>query len=191
MFSQTVIPSPLSVLVIDASRNLSGWEAEFCDRLFSAMARRGLTMVGGEPLQVGEPAKLEPGLTALETASCLLLIGHGDASTSSATEARGYLAWLKANVAGPKVLAVCSWQEYDPALTEEILSLPGEFAPLAVAQQSPITAREAGLFFLKFFTELDLHSNNEMTGRMAWFSWSKAKELLKRRRLEGTFGLRT
>ena len=54
-----------------------------------------------------------------------------------------------------------------------------------------MTGREGGLFFLKFFTELHLHSEVDMTGRMAWFSWSKATALLKRRRLKGSFGLRT
>lgn len=191
MFSQTVVPAPPVVLLLDASRNVVGWEAGFCDRLFEAMARRGLAMMGGGALRVDEPSKLEPSLAALERASCLLLVSRGDGSTSSSTEIRGYIAWLKTNVAGPKFLAVCSWQDYNPALTAEILALPEEFAPLALAQQSPITAREAGLFFLKFFTELALHSEKEMTGRMAWFSCSKAKELLKRRRLEGTFGLRT
>ena len=54
-----------------------------------------------------------------------------------------------------------------------------------------MSGREGGLFLLKFFTELDLHSEVNMTGRMAWFSWSKASELLKRRQLTGRFGLRT
>ena len=190
--SQTVIGAPPVVLLVDASRNLAGWESEFCDRLFKAMARRGLAMVGNDALRVSKPQRLESSLASLENGSCLLLLGHGEASApSAAAEIRGYVAWLKANVAGPKLLAVCSWQDYDPTLTAEILALPEEFAPLAIAQQSPVTAREAGLFFLKFFIELDLHSEDNMSGRMAWFSWSKAKELLTRRRLDGKFGLRT
>ena len=179
------------MLVVDASRNLAGWESQFCDRLFNAMARRGLGLVGGGPLRVGAPQELEPQLRAPEAASCVLLVGHADtAAPSAAAEMQRYVAWLKANVAGPKLLAVCSWQHYDPALTEELLKAPSDFAPLALAQQSPVTAREAGLFFLKFFTELHLHSEDQISGRMTWFSWSKAKELLSRRRLEGRFGLR-
>ena len=179
------------MLVVDASRNLAGWESEFCDRLFTAMARRGLGLVGSGSLRVGGPQKLERHLRALESGSCVLLIGHGEETApSAAVEIQSYVAWLKANVAGPKLLAACTWQNYDPALTEELLKAPNDFAPLALAQQSPVTAREAGLFFLKFFSELYLHSENQMSGRMAWFSWSKAKELVNRRQLEGRFGLR-
>ena len=179
------------MLLVDASRNLAGWEFEFCDRLFTAMARRGLGLEGSRALRVSAPEQLAPHLRSLERASCLLLLGHGEATApSAALEIRSYVAWLEANVPGPKLLAVCSWQHYDPALSEELLKAPSDFAPLALAQQSPVTAREAGLFFLKFFTELHLHSESQMSGRMAWFSWSKAKELLSRRRLEGRFGLR-
>ncbi len=191
MWSPTVIEAPPVVLLVDASRNLAGWESEFCDRLFTAMARRGLRLVGSGSLSVGAPQQLEPHLRAFESASCVLLVGHGEVTApSAAVEMQAYVAWLKANVAGPKLLAVCSWQHYDPALTEELLTAPNDFAPLALAQRSPVTAREAGLFFLKFFTELHLHSEDQISGRMAWFSWSKAKELLNRRRLEGSFGVR-
>ena len=191
MWSPTVIEAPPVVLLVDASRNLAGWESEFCDRLFTAMARRGLGLVGSSSLRVSEPEQMNPHLRSLESASCVLLVGHGEETApSAADEVRSHVAWLKANVAGPKLLAVCSWQHHDPALTEEILKAPNDFAPMALAQQSPVTAREAGLFFLKFFSELDLHSENQMTGRMAWFAWSKAKELLTRRRLDGSFGVR-
>ena len=191
MWSPTVIETPPVVLLVDASRNLAGWESEFCDRLFSAMVRRGLRLVGSSSLRVSGLKQLKPHLRALERASCVLLVGHGEETAPSAAhEIQSHVAWLKVNVIGPKLLAVCSWQNYDPALTEELLKAPSDFAPLALAQQSPVTAREAGLFFLKFFSELDLHSENQMSGRMAWFSWSKAKELLNRRRLEGSFGLR-
>ena len=81
-------------------------------------------------------------------------------------------------------------EDYDPETTHDILKSPTNFAPLAVAQGSPLTPREAGLFFLKFFIELDLHSSDEISGRMVWFSWSKARELLRRRRLTGVVEVR-
>ena len=191
MWSLTVIETPPVVLLVDASRNLAGWESEFCDRLFTAMARRELRLAGNGPLRVSEPEQMEPHLLSLQSASCVLLVGHGkEAPPSAAAEVGRHVTWLKANVAGAKLLAVCSWQDYSSTLTEELLKAPSDFAPLAVAQQSPVTAREAGLFFLKFFTELDLHSENEMSGRMVWFAWSKAKELLNRRGLRGRFGVR-
>ena len=102
-----------------------------------------------------------------------------------------YWSWLNSDVELPTVLfATCTWESYDPAVSKEILECSSSFAPLAIAPQSPLTAREAGLYFLKFFTELDLHSTDKITGRMVWFACSKARELLKRRRLAGKFGLR-
>jgi hypothetical protein len=191
MWSPTIIETPPIVLLVDASRNLAGWESQFCDRLFTAMTRRGVVLVGSGPLRVDGPRELEPHLRALESGSCLLLVSHsGEGAPSAAVEMQSYVAWLKINVAGPKLLAVCSWQDYDPDLTEELLKDSSRFAPLALVQQSPVNAREAGLFFLKFFSELYLHSGNQISGRMTWFSWSKAKELLNRRRLEGKFGIR-
>ena len=192
MQSSVVIEGPPALLLVDASRNLAGWESEFCDRLCAAMLRRGLRLVGERSLQVSGPEQLAAHLPLLEAANCLLLIGHGGETTPSASaELREYWAWLLANAVGPKLLAVCSWADHDPAFSDEVLRAAGGFAPLALAQQSPVTGREGGLFLLKFFTELDLHSEVNMTGRMAWFSWSKATALLKRRRLTGSFGLRT
>jgi hypothetical protein len=189
MWSPAVINTPPALLLVDASRNLAGWESEFCDRLFNAMARRGLEPVGSTPLRVGDPSDLKQ--HSLTSASCVLIVGHGqEAGPSAAQEMHAYLSWLRTHLASPKLLAVCSWQDYDPTLTDEVLKSPNEFAPLAIAQQSPVTAREAGLFFLKFFTELQLHSENQMSGRMVWFAWSKAKELLNRRGLRGRFGVR-
>ena len=190
--SRVVIEGPPALLLVDASRNLAGWEAEFCDRLCAAMVRRGLRLVGGRSLRVSGPEELGRHLPLLEAANCLLLIGHGgETSPSASAELREYWAWLRANAVGPKLLAVCSWADHDPAFSEEVLRASGDFAPLALVQESPVSGREGGLFFLKFFTELHLHSEVDMTGRMAWFSWSKATALLKRRRLTGSFGLRT
>ena len=127
----------------------------------------------------------------MEAANCLLLIGHGgETAPPASAELREHWAWLRANAAGPKLLAVCSWGDHDPAFSEEVLRASDDFAPLALVQESPVSGREGGLFLLKFFTELDLHSEVNMTGRMAWFSWSKASELLKRRQPRGRFGLR-
>ena len=189
--SSTAIEGPPVVLLVDASRNLAGWESEVCDRMFTAMDRRGMGLAGRGPLRVSQPEDLKPHLQLLESANCLLLVGHGGETTpTAASEMRGYVAWLEANATGAKLLAVCSWESYDPDVSEGLLNAPSDLAAMALAQQSSVTAREGGLFLLKFFTELALHSEERVTGRMAWFSWSKARELLKRRDLPGTFGLR-
>ncbi len=190
--SQVVIEGPPALLLVDASRNLAGWESALADRLATAMVRRGLRLVGGRSLRVDGLEELGRHLPLLEEANCLLLIGHGaETAPSASSELREYWGWLRANTVGPKLVAVCSWADHDPAFSDEVLRGGDDFAPLALAQESPVTAREGGLFLLKFFTELDLHSEVDITGRMAWFSWSKANALLKRRRLTGSFALRT
>ena len=64
------------------------------------------------------------------------------------------------------------------------------FAPIAVVPKMGVTPREMGLFCLKFFAELSLHSGNQITGKMAWFSVAKAREMMRRRGFATSFGLR-
>ena len=88
------------------------------------------------------------------------------------------------------LVALCTWGDQDPDLSRELLHGSSDLAPFALAPTSPLTPREAGLYFLKFFIELHLHAPDEISGRMVWFSASKAAALLRRRGLVGTVGLR-
>ena len=191
LWSSTAIEGRATLVMLDASRNLAGWEAELGFRLFTAFKRRGQALAGEAPLRVDHPDELGPHLSELEAANCVLLLTHGgETEPPSSAELHTYWGWLNAHVAGPKLFAACSWGSYDPLLSQTILTAPESFAPLAAAAQSPVTQREGGLYFLKFFTELDLHSEDRITGKMVWFSASKAKELLRRRRLQAEFGVR-
>lgn len=173
------------LLMIDASGDSQGWEAEFCRRMYTIVRRRGLYLTGSGPLQVNGPGKLRPHLEHQDSFNCMLLFGSGSVLGS-------YWRWLNAQSdLLPKLFVACSWESYDPVTSDEILKAEETFAPLALAQQTPLTPRESGLYLLKFFTELELHSSDEITGKMVWFSASKAKELLRRRRLEGKFGVRS
>ena len=189
MWSATSIPGRPTLLVLDASRNQAGWESGFCDRLAATLARRGTPLASPTPVRVGTPDELDSHRTVLDAANCLALITHAGPGPSSA-DLLAFWKWLGAHLTGPKLFAGCSWQHHDPAVSAAVLVSPPDFAPLAVAPQSPVTEREGGLFLLKFFTELDLHSEERVTAKMVWFSWSKARELVKRRRLDGTFGVR-
>lgn len=191
LWSTVSIPGRPTILVADASRNLGGWEFGFCDRLYENMNRRGLRLEGGGPIRVDLPEELLPYLQCQEI-NCILLFGHGEGE-AVATEAKlgSYWAWLSSRgQPSPVLFAACMWESYDPTVSRDILESQANFAPLAVVPQSPLTPREAGLFFLKFFTELDLHSSESITGRMVWFSCSKARELLRKRRLTGKVGAR-
>ena len=192
LWSSASIPGRPALLVVDASHNLHGWESEFCDRLYAGLRRRGLCLKSEEPVRVTQPGQLAPLLEGASPFNSILLLGHG-VEEGLAEDARldGYWEWLNRQEGLPQLLlAVCMWESYDAALSEKVLDTRDGFAPLAVAQKSPLTVREASLYFLKFFTELDLHSADEITGRMAWFADSKARELLKRRRLPGVVGAR-
>ena len=192
-WSSVSIAGRPTVLVVDASRNLEGWEAEFCDRLYSSMKRRGIGLKGNSPVQTERPEDLIPHLEPQDSFNCVLLFSHGDEdSAPTGTSLRSYWSWISSHAGlAPKLFAVCTWESYDPLVSQEILESSDSFAPLALAPQSPLTPRDAGLFLLKFFTELELHSSDAITGRMVWFSCSKARELLRRRRLTGKFGMRT
>lgn len=191
LWSSVSIPGKPTILVVDASCNLGGWEFEFCDRLFATMKRRNLLLQGGTPSRVERPDDLLAHLEPQEAFNCILLFSQADA-TPLPPEAtlRNYWEWLNSHIRLPKLFAACTWERYDPEMSQEILKSPKTFAPLALAPQSPLTPREAGLFSLKFFTEMDLHSSDSVTGKMVWFSCSKARELLRRRRLSGKVGVR-
>ena len=190
MWSPASINGRPRLLLIDGSRDLAGWEASFCDRLFAGLKRR-LAVAGEGPLRAAAPDALLRYVELLRQANCLLVVGHGGQTDPPAwAELLGYWEWLRSHVDGPKLFAGCSWQSYDPRLSQAVLDKTGAFAPLALVPQAPVEPRTAGLYLLKFFTELALHSEERVTGKMVWFSASKARELLKRRGLTGAFSVR-
>ncbi len=175
--------------VIDGSAKPGGWEAAFAGRLASTLYRRGLDEEA-TPLAVAGPQDLEGYAARLGRANCLVLFGADD--EHGMVRLRDLWEWLRTHIAGPKLLAVAWWQHYDDGLSQEMFNDSGGFAPLFTGPKGPADERETGLFLLKFFTELDLHSEAEgaITGRMAWFAWSKARELLRRRGLPSEFSIR-
>jgi len=189
MWSPAVIPGKPRLLVIDASGNQAGWEAALARRFAATMMRRGVVVIGEAPLLVAAPAELGGYGQRLTEANCLVLLTQGKAG--GAATLKVYWDWLTSHVPGPKLLAACSWESYDPAVNGFILGKQQEFAPLSVAPKAPVNQRDGALFLLKFFTELALHTEDQITGKMVWFSWSKSRALLKRRRLNDDFGVRS
>lgn len=180
VWSAATIPGPPSLLVVDASDGRESWEADFCRRLAGSLGRRGLSVAVAE-----RPDDLRP---HLEGVNCLLLAGH---ATPSESGLRTTWEWLQAQESLPSMLvALCTWADHDPDLSRELLQAASDQAPFALVPTSPLTPREAGLYFLKFFIELHLHAPDEISGRMVWFSASKAAALLRRRGFAGTVGLR-
>lgn len=192
MWSQTSIPGRPRLLVVDSSQNSQGWEAEYCNRLCNVLGRRGVQLAGEGPLRVERPPELAEALQDQDGFNCILLVNQGDGESLSAeSKLSGYWKWLcEYDGLTPKLLAVCTLEDYDPVTSQAILSADESFAQFAIAPRSSLTPRAAGLFYMKFFTELDVHASDEITGRMVWFSRSKAQELLRRRHLEGDIGMR-
>ena len=188
VWSAARISGPPALLVIDASEGREGWEADFCRRLAGSLGRRGLRVAVAPPAERPEGHRAH--LAGSPPANCLLLAGHARPSAPG-SGLRGCWEWLQAQEGlSPMLVALCSWGDHDPDLGREVLKGSMSVAPFALAPTSPLTPREAGLYFLKFFTELHLHAPEEISGRMVWFSASKAAALLRRRGLAGTVGVR-
>ena len=192
LWSQIVIPGRPRVLVVDGSRNREGWEAEFIDRIFDVLKRKGVQLVGEAPVRSKGPKELDQLLERQDTFNCIFLFGHGDVdNVRDEASLRDYWTWLSSHKAlTPKLMAFCSCETYDPETSDAVLKARDSFAQLALAPQSPLTTREAGLFFMKFFAELELHAQDDITGKMVWFSHSKAREILRRRHYPGRIGVR-
>ena len=181
VWSAASIPGAPTLLVVDASDGREGWEADFCRRLAGSLARRGLSVA------LAPSADLQAHLGDSPPPNCLLLVGHATPDS----RLRACWEWLQAQESLPPMLvALCTWGDHDPDLSDEVLRGATDLAPFSLAPTSPLTPREAGLYFLKFFIELHLHAPDDISGRMVWFSASKAAALLRRRGLAGTVGAR-
>ena len=191
MWSQTTISGEPRLLIVDGSSDVQGWESEFCDRIGNCLVRKGFRLAGEAPIRVRSPENLAEPFQDEDSFNCVFLACHGKATQSGPTALVAYWDWLS-NQQGldPKLLAVCTWEDHDADTSESILESGDNVASLAIAPQSPLSPRAAGLFYMKFFTELGDHSSGSINGRMVWFSCTKARELLRRRRLPGQIGMR-
>ena len=189
-WSQTSVDGRPRVLVLDASGNRDGWETESCARISNSLLRRDISVVGGGPVRVNSPAEVEPTVHPHDRYNCVFLCARADGTRGVGR----YWAALRSSLRGTrKLLAVCTWEGYDAVTTDEVLTADGTFAVLAVSQLSPLSVRAAGRFFMKFFAELDMHSESSesMTGKMVWFGHSKAREILRRRNYAGKAALKS
>lgn len=192
IWSQITIPGKPRLLLIDGTRNAGGWEREFSQRMFTVFQRKGLGLLGETPIQSSHPQDLGEILKDQDAFNCLFLICHGEGSdVPEESKLAAYWDWLShSNLTTPKLFAVCTFETPDPETSRLILSAQESFAKIAIVPGSSLSQRAAGLFYLKFFTELDLHADNSIMGKMVWFSQAKAKELLKKRNLPGQFEVR-
>ncbi|MCI0411277.1 hypothetical protein L0222_00590 [bacterium] len=179
MWSSITVTGSPRIMVVDATGNIQGWEHEFSGRLYHSLQRSGLQMVGNTPLRARDPQEI----ILNDAFNCMILFVHEQLK----------LFWnvlCRQSAVAPFLLALCTCESFDPQVSEDVLKSTPTVAPLAIAPLSSMSSREAGLFYLKFFTELKLHSKESVSGKMVWFSFSKARELLRRRRYVAKFGVR-
>ncbi len=190
MWSQSSILGKPALLVVDGSGDRLGWESEFCQRVFNVLRRKRIALVGEAPLKIDRPEGLSEALQDQSAFNCIFLLGHAG-RVSEKSNLSDFWGWLSEfDGLTSKLLAACTFEDHDPETSQSILSAEDSFAQFAVVPESPISPRAAGLFFMKFFTELEFHAPDAITGRMVWFSHAKARELLRKRRLEGELGIR-
>ena len=189
-WSDVIVPGRPHVLVLDAVADRHGWEAEACQRIAASLVRRNIAVVGGSPIPVAGADDLRSAIESASDYNCVFLSARADASPSAAE----CWAALKEALAGEtKLFAMCTWDSADPDVSADVLAAEDTFAPLAVVQQEEMTGRGASLFFMKFFAELDMHSEStsSLSGKMVWFGHSKAREIMRRRHYDGRVVLRS
>jgi len=189
-WSEVTVQGRPRVLVLDAVADRDGWEAEATQRIAASLVRRDILVVGGAPVHVSSPDEIAVAVESAADFNCIFLTARADGSLTAAESWRA----LQESLAGEtKLFAMCTWDSADPDVSAEVLGSEETFAPVAVAQQEPMSGRGASLFFMKFFAELDMHSEStsSMTGKMVWFGHSKAREIMRRRHYDGRVGLRS
>jgi hypothetical protein len=175
MWSSVSIKGVPRILMIDVTQNREGQEYAFSDRLYQSLKKSELHMEAAGPLH-SIPDQLSD-----YQFNCLLIFAHSP---------KDVLDTIGSQHLSSSLLAIFSTDGFDAQSGESILKLSPPAAPIVIAPLSTMSLREAGLFYLKFFTELKLHSTDSISGKMVWFSVSKARELLKRRRYAAKFGVR-
>ncbi len=168
------------VLFVDGTQNIQGWEHGASTRLFRSMRRRKVQLIGTKPTRPTSPEGLAGELASRSNFNCMLLAGHGRAPEVPAN------AQLKSywDVLGQQeglaliVLAMWTCGRPDPGLKDEALQAK-DLAPIALASEAGLDAKEALFFFSRFFEELTLHSPESITVAMARFSYIKARHFAK------------
>jgi hypothetical protein len=158
---------------MDASQNRNRWESQFSNRLFQSLQRSKLQMCGEAPI-----SDIPQLVSDTNKFNIILLCSHKPFEIWNQIETQPWLS--------QKIFTLCCWESYDPEISRAVMQ---SGAASVIVPESPTSPREAGLFYLKFLTELDLHSADQISGKMIWFSFAKAKELLKKRRYNARFNV--
>ena len=168
------------VLFVDVTQNIQGWEHKASERVCRSMKRRKVQVIGTGPARPTSTNEFKECLTSYAGFNCLLLAGHGrtlDVPTSAILKTY----WdILARHDGLSLAVFAAWtcSRPDPQLKEEIIEAKG-LAPIALASAVDLDAKEAFLFFGRFFEELDIHCPQSITTPMARFAYTKVRHFAK------------
>ena len=173
MTKQVTIAGKPTVLSIDATQNVGGWEYRLSHRIFKSLERRGVAMLGSESYHISRPEEMWNPLAQHQGFNCLLLQAHGDFVLENLEECLKYLSHQVQQ--DSKLLAVCVCQGYVADMAEK-LQQKGSVPSIMLVPVGELSVRQAAPFFVKFFVELNLHSTDSINGMMAQFAFAKAQK---------------
>jgi hypothetical protein len=187
MWSTASIPGKPVVSIAEKchSDTLNG--TAFATNLAQKLQRRAVTLATSGPVPILHPYTLS---AVIEKANCLLLIwpvSEGD-TNHSLLEFWDVLRGLSER--RPLLVAILTGLGHEPNLSK-IVEMDHDRIPFLITQTGPISFNEAETYILKFFAELSLHSSDNISGKMVWFSAAKATTLLNGRGIPSPFAVRS
>ncbi len=191
-WSEITIPGEPKVMFIDACQNVQGWETDFGDRTAKVLMRKDTKLLEDRVIRINSRSEIIPKLLEKDSFNTIFLLCHeGESRISQELQLKNLWDWIvKSAQLSPKLFVACTCDYVEAKVSESILENKDAFSQLALVPQLQLPIRSAGLFFMKFFSELQLHAQESITGKMVWFSHSKAREILRRRNLSGKIGLK-
>ena len=191
-WSEITIPGEPKVMFIDACQNVQGWETDFGDRTAKVLMRKDTKLLEDRVIRINNRSEILPKLLEKDSFNTIFLLCHeGESGISQELQLKNLWDWIvKSAQLPPKLFVACTCDYVEAKVSESILENKDTFSQLALVPQLQLPIRSAGLFFMKFFSELQLHAEESITGKMVWFSHSKAREILRRRNLSGKVGLK-
>ena len=159
----------------------------FATNLAHKLQRRTVTLATAGPVPILNPQTLS---AVIEEANCLLLIwpvSDGDTNHSLLEFWNGLLGLPGLR---PLLVAILTGPGHEPNL-RKIEEMDHDRIPFLITQTGPISFNEAEAYILKFFAELSLHSSDNISGKMVWFSAAKATTLLNGRGIPSPFAVRS
>ena len=191
-WSEITIPGEPKVMFIDTCQNLQGWETDFGDRIAKVLMGKDTKLLEDRVIRINNRSELVSQFHEKDSFNTIFLLCHeGQTGIPEELQLRNLWEWI-VNFAQlpPKLFVACTCDYVETRVSEGILENKDTFSQLALVPQLQLPIRSAGLFFMKFFSELQLHAQESITGKMVWFSHSKAREILRRRNLSGKVGLK-